>query len=107
MTRPAALVALVVARALSAPGLVAIRLGSILVAVTLVAGVTLYSTAMGDATLQASVQSDPTSLYQTVEDTGMALSRSVYARLDRYVRDVEPGELGLGLHDLRIHHYTA
>lgn len=55
MNRLAALGLLAINRAVAAPGLVAIRLGSILVAATLVSAVALYSTAMGDAMLQASL----------------------------------------------------
>ncbi len=107
MTRVIGLLALVLRRALSTPELLIIRFIGVLVAVTLVAGVSLYSTAMGDAMLQQRVTVDPSNLNFAVSATGHALSPATYTTLDNYVRHSEAGDLTLPLHGLHIHHNTT
>src|SRR5947209_5680645 len=108
MRRIAALIRLVISRSIATPGLLAIRLFGVLVAVTLVAGVSLYSTALGDAMLQGSLSRDQGSLYLAAgDDTGKPLVGATYARLDRYIRYREPNDLGLPLYGLYVHHNTS
>ena len=108
MRRLVALLRLVSSRSIATPGLLAIRLFGMLVAVTLVAGVSLYSTALGDAMLQGSLSRDQGSLYLAAgDDTGKALVGAAYARLDRYIRYQEQKDLGLPVHGLYVHHNTS
>jgi len=102
-----AVLRLIISRSVAAPGLLAVRLIGVLVAVTLVAGVSLYSTAMGDAMLQASLGRDQGSPYLAVSDTGRSLGSSEYDRLDHYVRYQESQDLGLPLAQLHVHHNTS
>src|SRR5690242_14118348 len=95
-----ALFRLIVSRSVAAPGLLAIRLVGVVVAVTLVAGVSLYSTAMGDAMLQANLSRDQGSAYLAVSDTGKPLVGTTYGRLDNYIRYQERKDLALPLSEL-------
>ncbi|MGH2344167.1 MAG: FtsX-like permease family protein, partial [Chloroflexota bacterium] len=94
-------------RTLARPGLLAVRFVGALVAVVLVAGVSLYSAAMGDAMLQSSLRTDSSSTYFAVSLSNAALSEAQYSALDRYIRRQEAGDLGLPLHMARVHHGTA
>ncbi len=76
MRRIEALLSLMVRRATATPGLLMIRAVGVLVAVTLVAGVSLYSTAMGDAMLQARLKTDPSNSTVAVSLTGRPLTGS-------------------------------
>src|SRR5581483_8931897 len=98
---------LAVYRVLASPGIAAVRFVGVLVAVTLVAGVSLYSTALGDAMLQGSLSTDQGSLNLAVSDTSRALSPTTYQALDRYVRNREQADLGLPLDSLHVHHNTS
>src|SRR5947209_3476926 len=84
-------------RTLASPGLTALRVCGVLVAVTLVAAVSLYSTALGDAMLQGSLHTDQGSLNLAVSETSKPLAGATYATLDRYVLRQEPRDLGLPL----------
>ena len=94
-------------RAFATPQLLAIRFVGVLVAVTLVAGVSLYSSAMGDAMLRQRLETDPTNLNIAVSLTGQTLTSDRYAALDRYVRHAASVEPALPLHALFIHHNTS
>src|SRR6185312_9517392 len=94
-------------RTLARPGLLAVRFVGALVAVVLVAGVSLYSAAMGDAMLQSSLRTDSSSTYFAVSLSNAALSEARYRALDGYIRRQEAGDLGLPLHMARVHHGTA
>lgn len=107
MSSAAGLAVLLARRALATPHLLAIRFAGMLVAVILVAGVSLYSGAMGDAMLQQRITTDPTNVKLSVSVSGQPLSPARYAALDDYVRHGEAADLGLPLHDLHIHHNTA
>jgi putative ABC transport system permease protein len=107
MTKILALVMLAARRATATPGLLAIRLVGVLVAVTLVAGVSLFSTAMGDAMLQARLRVDPSNATIAVSLTGQPLTDAGYDTLDGYVRDRESADLALPLGNLYVHHSTA
>lgn len=101
------LVQLVVQRSLAMPIPLAIRLVGVLVAVALVSGVALYSIALGDAMVQATLGSNPSSAYIAVTaDTGAPLSTARYAALDHYARTDEQRDLGLPLAHMHIHHAT-
>ena len=107
MRRLVALLRLIANRSVAAPGLLAIRFLGVLVAVTLVAGVSLYSTAMGDAMLQANLGRDQGSPYLAVSDTGRPLNGAMYNSLDRYIRYQESKDLQLPLGSLHVHHNTS
>jgi hypothetical protein len=107
MTKILALVMLAVRRATATPGLPAIRLVGVLVAVTLVAGVSLFSTAMGDAMLQELLRVDPSNATIAVSLTGRPLTDAGYGILDGYVRDRESADMALPLSSLYDHHSTA
>ncbi len=98
---------LAVTRSLALPGLLSIRFFGMLVAVTLVAGVSLYSTAMGDAMLQANLGQDSSNKNIAVSVTNGPLPVTTHALLDSYVRHDEARDLGLPLHNLYVHHNTA
>lgn len=102
-----ALALLLVWRAAASPYLQAIRFVGVLIAVTLVAGASLYSGAMGDAMLQQRIATDPSNVNLAVSLSGQALSDARYAALDGYIRHGESADLGMSLHDLRVHHNTA
>ena len=107
MRRLAGLARLAVGRSVAAPGLFAIRFFGVLVAVTLVAGVALYSTAMGDAMLRASLSRDGSSTELTFSNIQQPLSPATYHALDRYIRRQAGRDLGLPLSGLHVHHYTS
>lgn len=107
MRRIGALLSLVARRAMATPGLLMIRSVGMLVAVTLVAGVSLYSTAMGDAMLQARLKTDPSNTTIAVSLTGRPLTGSSYATLDRYIRHQEGTDLALPLRNIYVHHTTS
>jgi putative ABC transport system permease protein len=94
-------------RTMARPGLLGVRFIGALVAVILVAGVSLYSAAMGDAMLQSSLRTDTSSTYFAVSLTNVALTATQYSALDGYIRRQESGDLGLPLHIERVHHGTA
>jgi len=94
-------------RAITAPQLLAIRFVGVLVAVTLVAGVSLYSGAMGDAMLRQRLTTDPSNLNLSTSETSQPLSNTSYAALDSYIRHGASVDLGLPLTGLHIHHNTA
>lgn len=73
-------------RILATPHLSAIRFAGLLVAVTLVSGVSLYSGAMGDAMLRQRLGTDPTDLRLSVSLSGTALTGPGYAALNSYIR---------------------
>ena len=98
---------LVVRRAATAPQLLAIRFVGVLVAVTLVAGVSLYSGAMGDAMLRQRLATDPSDVNLSISQTTQPLSSASYAALDTYIRHGESADVGLPLNDLHIHHNTS
>ncbi|HVA89329.1 MAG TPA: hypothetical protein VNL71_05760, partial [Chloroflexota bacterium] len=100
------LATLLIRRALATPRLLAIRFIGVLVVVTLVAGVSLYSGAMGDAMLQQRVAVDPTNLKFSVSLLSAPLTGARYAAFDSYIRHGESADLGLPLHDLHVHHTT-
>src|SRR6185437_6507399 len=102
-----ALTVYVARRTLARPGLVGVRFVGALVAVVLVAGVSLYSAAMGDAMLQSSLRTDSSSTYFAVSLSNAALSEARYSALDHYIRHRESGDLGLPLRMARVHHGTA
>jgi putative ABC transport system permease protein len=91
---------------MATPKLLAIRLAGVLVAVTLVAGVSLYSAAMGDAMLQQRVRTDPDALNFAVSQTGRPLAPADFAALDRYIRRGMAADLHLPQHDPQAHHET-
>ncbi len=101
------LVLLAVRRATATPQLLAIRFAGLLVAVILVAGVTLYGGAMGDAMLQQRVGLDATNTNFAVSLSGQALSGAQYGRLDSYIRQGESADVGLPLGNLHVHHNTS
>ena len=101
------LIQLVLRRAIERPGLVAIRLFGVLVAVSLVTSVALYSGAMGDAMLQARLRSDSGSTYFAVSVAGGTALGPKYAVLDRYIRGQLSTDLGLPLHSQLVHHSTG
>lgn len=107
MRNPLAVGRLALQRALASPGLTALRVCSVLVAVTLVAAVSLYSTALGDAMLQGSLHTDQGSLNLAVSETSKPLAGTAYTALDRYVRQQEQRDLGLPLGGLHVHHNTS
>ena len=107
MRRIEALLSLMVRRATATPGLLMIRAVGVLVAVTLVAGVSLYSTAMGDAMLQAHLKIDPSNSTIAVSLTGRPLTGSSYATLDHYIRHQEAPDLALPLRNTYVHHTTS
>jgi len=107
MRRIGALLSLVARRATATPGLLMIRSVGMLVAVTLVAGVSLYSTAMGDAMLQARLKTDPSNTTIAVSLTGRPLTGSSYTTLDRYIRHQEGTDLALPLRNIYVHHTTS
>ena len=89
-----ALALLLVRRAAASPYLPAIRFVGVLIAVTLVAGASLYSGAMGDAMLQQRIATDPSNVNLAVSLSGQALSDALYAALDGYIRHGESADLG-------------
>src|SRR5579875_219552 len=97
---------LLIRRALATPHLLAIRFVGVLVAVTLVAGVSLYSDAMGDAMLQQRVQTDPDALNFAVSQTGRALAPASFSALTGYIQHTLASDLHLPLYHLQIHHAT-
>src|SRR5579871_4011361 len=101
------LMRLAVSRTLASPGLLVIRFSGVLVAVILVSGVALYSGAMGDAMLQASLRADQGSSNVVTSATGIGMNGEIYARLDQYVRRQESRDLGLPLAHLAVHHNTS
>jgi putative ABC transport system permease protein len=101
------LVQLVFRRMLARPELVAIRFIGMLLAVTLVAGVSLYSGSMGDAMLQQRIDSSASNANISVSLSGQALSDSAYTALDGYVRHGESADLGVRLDAPHVHHNTA
>jgi len=103
----AASVRLAIRRSAGRPGLVAIRFFGVLVAVTLVIGVSLYSTAMGDAMLQARLRDDPASANIALNVAGGPLTGASYAALDSYIRTRASPDLGLPLHGTIVQHRTA
>lgn len=107
VTRFAALCRLVAGRSVATPGLLAVRFFGVLVAVTLVTGVSLYSGAMGDAMLRATLSRNASNQSLAISDTANPLARVAYQKLDRYIRNQEQRDLGLPLHDLHVHHNTA
>ncbi|MGH2347533.1 MAG: FtsX-like permease family protein, partial [Chloroflexota bacterium] len=107
MSRLAGLISLLIRRALSTPQLLAIRFIGVLVAVTLVAGVSMYSGAMGDAMLQQRVGADPTNLKFSVSLSSAPLIGAKYTALDNYLRHGESADFGLPLYHLHVHHTTA
>src|SRR5690349_11470728 len=90
-------------RARGAPGLLVIRFFGVLVAVTLTAGVSLYSAAMGDAMLRASLAGDSSNQDLSIGNTARALSPATYARLDRYITNQAGRDLGLPLLAQHVH----
>jgi hypothetical protein len=94
-------------RTTARPGLLGVRFVGALVAVILVAGVSLYSAAMGDAMLQSSLRTDTSSTYFAVSLSNVALTETQYSALDGYIRHQESGDLGLPLQIERVHHGTA
>jgi putative ABC transport system permease protein len=94
-------------RALARPELVAIRFAGMFLAVTLMAGVSLYSGAMGDAMLQQRIETSASNANLSVSLSGHALSPPAYAALDGYVRHGESADLGVPLGAPRVHHTTA
>ena len=76
-------------------------------AVTLVAGVSLYSGAMGDAMLRQRLNTDPTNMNLDVSLSGSALTGTHYTALDSYIRHGAATDLTLPLQNLRIHHNTT
>lgn len=107
MRRVEWLALLVARRAAAAPQLLAIRFAGVLVAVTLVAGVALYSGAMGDAMLRQRLGADPSDVNLSISATAQPLSNAGYAALDSYIRHGEAADLGLPLTGLHIHHNTS
>jgi len=103
MNSVVAAVRLAIRRSAGRPGLVAIRFFGVLVAVTLVVGVSLYSTAMGDAMLQSRLRDDPASANIALNVTGGPL----HAALDDYIRARASPDLGLPLHGMIVQHRTA
>src|SRR5271165_3392493 len=101
------LVRLVARRARSTPALLFIRLLGTLLTVTLVCGVSLYSSAMGDAMLQSNLRRDTGSPYLAISETDRGLTPTAYMSLDAYIRHQLPRDLGLPVTDLRVHHNTA
>jgi len=108
-----ALFRLVLARAIAMPGVLAVRVIGTLLAVTLVAGVSLYSGAMGDAMLQTYLAHD---LYNTsyigtsyiaLGDTLKPLSPPAYAALDTFIRHDQGADIGLPLDQLYVRHFTT
>ena len=106
MRRIWGLVPLMARRAMATPQLLAIRFAGVLVAVILVAGVSLYSAAMGDAMLQQRVQTDPDALTFVVSQTSRPLTPASFAALDSYIHHDMATDLQLPLHDLQVHHTT-
>ena len=102
-----AIVILVIRRSRARPGLLAIRFVGALVAVILVAGVSLYSAAMGDAMLQSSLHTDSGSPFLAVSSNNGALADPKYDALDNYVRKQLSSDLGLPLKLLLVHHSAA
>ncbi len=98
---------LVARRAATAPQLLAIRFVGVLMAVTLVAGVSLYSGAMGDSMLRQRLATDPSDVNLSISQTTQPLSNASYAALDTYIRHGESVDLGLPLTGLHIHHNTS
>jgi len=94
-------------RFVGATGLLAIRFFGVLFAVTLIVGVSLYSTAMGDAILHARLASDAGNQDLSIGNTTRPLSNATYVKLDRYISDQVGRDLGLPLLDRRVHAYTA
>ena len=107
MNSVVAAVRLAIRRSAGRPGLVAIRFFGVLVAVTLVIGVSLYSTAMGDAMLQSRLRDDPASANIALNVAGGPLTGSSYAALDSYIRTRASPDLGLPLHGTIVQHRTA
>lgn len=102
-----ALATLVARRATATPGLLAIRVVGMLVAVALVVGVSLYSAAMGDAMLRARLDTEAANATLAVSATGTPLTGARYAALDRYIRQGEPSDLAVPLRTLYAHHTTS
>src|SRR5947209_1998181 len=107
MRRVQWLALLVVRRAATAPQLLAIRFVGIFIAVTLVAAVSLYSGAMGDAMLRQRLATDPSNVNLSISETSQPLSDAAYAALDTYIRHGASTDLGLPLGGLHIHHNTS
>src|SRR5579862_8110196 len=83
------LLLLMIRRGAATPQLLAIRFAGVLVAVVLVAGVSLYSGAMGDAMLQQRIGTDPSNVGFAVSETSHSLTAATYAALDSYIRHGE------------------
>jgi len=98
---------LVARRAVTAPQLLAIRFVGVLMAVTLVAGVSLYSGAMGDSMLRQRLATDPSDVNLSISQTTQPLSNASYAALDTYIRHGESADIGAPLTGLHIHHNTS
>jgi putative ABC transport system permease protein len=94
-------------RALANPQLLAIRFIGVLIAVSLVAAVSLYSGAMGDAMLQQRIGTDPTNLKLSVSLSSEPLTGAKYAALDTYIRHGLQADVTLPLSNLHIHHTTT
>ncbi len=101
------LVRLIVNRSSAAPGVMIVRFAGVLLAVVLVVGVTLYSSAMSDAMLQSSLRNNQGSSTLVTSVGGAGLTSAHYDALDRYVRDGEARDLGLPLTNLSVHHGTS
>ena len=98
---------LVAQRSLARPWLLAIRFAGALIAVMLVAGVSLYSAAMGDAMLQASLRTDSGSPYIAVTLSNGTVSTPEYRALDTYIRRRLSSDLGLPLQLVQVYHSSA
>jgi putative ABC transport system permease protein len=92
--------------------LLAIRVACIFLAVTLVAAVSLYSGAVGNAMLQTYLARDLYVTahmgvsYETLGVPDQPLSGAAYAALDSYVHTQEQTDLGLPLANLYVHHFV-
>jgi len=107
MKRLSALISLTVGRAWAMPGLMMIRLIGTVLAVTLTCGVSLYSSAMGDAMLRSNLGRDMQSQSVAVSVTSQSLRPATYSSLDGYFRGKLSGDLGLPVTALHVHHNTA
>ncbi len=107
------LIRLVLSRAAAAPGLLVIRIMGTFLAVILVTGVSLYSSAVGDAMLQTQLARDQYDTshigiaYEALGEGVPPLNSTTYATLDHYVHDRMQGDLGLPLSSLYVHHFIA
>src|SRR5206468_756773 len=100
------MVQLVVQRARAAPLLVLLRLVGVLVAVALVCAISLYSSVMADALLQASLSPHGEDVPIAVASEPGSPTLLPYATLhalDRYLRTGAAGDLGLPLRTVTAH----